>query len=66
MYDIRHFYISYALANGADIMDLAERVGHVNGEMIMRVYAHLAKDLQKKKAFKLPSIDSMKYEHSDF
>ena len=48
LYDIRHFYIIYALANGADIMDLAERVGHVNGEMIIRVYAHLAKDLQKK------------------
>ncbi len=56
LYDIRHFYITYALANGADIMDLAERVGHVNGEMIMRVYAHMAKDLQKKEAFKLPTL----------
>jgi integrase len=56
LYDIRHFYITYALANGADIRDLAERVGHVNGEMIMRVYAHLAKDLQKKTAFNVPNL----------
>ena len=58
LYDIRHFYITYALANGADIMDLAERVGHVNGEMIMRVYAHMAKDLQKKEAFDLPQLQN--------
>ncbi len=56
LYDIRHFYITYALASGADIMELAERVGHVNGEMIMRVYAHLAKDLQKNKPLKIPSL----------
>lgn len=58
LYDIRHFYITYALANGADIMDLAERVGHVNGEMIFKVYAHIAKDLQKKEAFKLPELQT--------
>ena len=29
--DIRHFYITYALANGAGILELAERVGHVDG-----------------------------------
>jgi len=56
LYDIRHFYISYALANGADIMALAQSVGHVNGEMIMRVYAHLAKDLQKNAPHKIPSL----------
>ena len=31
LYDIRHFYITYALANGAGILELAERVGHVDG-----------------------------------
>lgn len=56
MYDIRHFYITYALAGGADLMELAERVGHKDGQMIMRVYAHLAKDLQRTTAFKLPSL----------
>lgn len=56
LYDIRHYYISYALANGADIMELAQSVGHVNGEMIMKVYAHLAKDLQTNQPHKIPSL----------
>jgi len=56
LYDIRHFYITYALASGADIMDLAERVGHANGEMIMRVYAHLAKDLLKNQPLTIPDL----------
>jgi integrase len=56
LYDIRHLHISYALGTGADIMDLAERVGHVNAAMIINVYAHLAKDLQKNKPHALPSL----------
>jgi len=54
MYDIRHFHITYALANGADIMELASRVGHVNADMIARVYAHLARDIRQDTAHKLP------------
>jgi integrase len=57
LYDLRHYYISYALASGADIMDLAQRVGHANANMIVTVYAHLAKDLQKKKALNIPEYD---------
>jgi len=56
LYDIRHFYITYALASGADIMELAERVGHTNSKMIVEVYAHLAKDLQKNKPLEIPSL----------
>lgn len=56
LYDIRHFHITYALANGADIMELATRVGHVNADMIARVYAHLAKDIRMETAHKLPKI----------
>lgn len=59
LYDIRHFYITYALANGADIMELAKRVGHVNPRMIVNVYAHLAKDLQNSKPFKLPALKTV-------
>lgn len=55
-YDIRHYYITYALAAGADITELAERVGHKGPRMIVDVYAHLAKDLKRTKAFKLPDI----------
>jgi len=56
LYDIRHLHITYALALGAPITELAERVGHTNTKMIVNVYAHLAKDLQSKQAFKLPDI----------
>jgi integrase len=57
LYDIRHFHITYALAAGADIMDLANRVGHVNADMIVNIYAHLAKDLQTRDAAKIPGYD---------
>ncbi len=58
LYDICHFHfhITYASANGADIMELATRVGHVNADMIARVYAHLARDIRKETAHKLPKI----------
>jgi integrase len=55
LYDIRHFYITYALAMGADIAELAERVGN-SPETITRYYLHLAKDLQRKEAFRIPSL----------
>jgi integrase len=57
LYDLRHYYITYALASGADIMDLAERVGHANASMIVNVYAHLAKDLRKSEALTIPEYD---------
>ena len=63
-YDIHHFYITYALANGANITELAERVGHVDATMVVKVYAHLAEDLKTKRAFEVlklrfstPTID---------
>lgn len=56
-YDIRHFYITYSLAGGADILDLAERVGHVDATMIVKVYAHLVEELRSKQAFEIPKID---------
>jgi integrase len=57
LYDLRHFYISHALAGGADIMDLAGRVGHVNADMIVNVYAHLVKPLQQRTALAIPKYD---------
>jgi len=56
LYDIRHFYITYALASGADVMELAKRVGHMDGTMIMRVYAHLAEGLKRQKPLKIPGL----------
>lgn len=56
LYDIRHFYITYALANGAGIMDLANRVGHTTPSMILKVYAHLVEEMKSKQAFEIPRI----------
>ena len=55
-YDIRHLHITYALAMGADIEALAQRVGHKTTRMIVNVYSHLAKDLVGERAFVLPDI----------
>lgn len=55
LYDIRHFYISYALAGGADIAELAERVGNTP-ETISRHYWHLAKQLRGDEAFIIPNL----------
>jgi len=56
LYDIRHFYITHALRNGANILDLAERVGHQGPEMITRVYAHLVNDMSPKTALPIPEL----------
>ena len=56
LYDIRHFYITYALANGANITELAERVGHVDATMIVKIYSHLVEELKTKRAFQVPEL----------
>ena len=38
LYDIRHLHITHALAGGAPIGDLAERVGHADTTMAVKVY----------------------------
>ncbi|MCX5818417.1 MAG: site-specific integrase [Deltaproteobacteria bacterium] len=54
LYDIRHYFITHALASGADILDLAHRVGHKNANMIVNVYSHLVTEMQTKKPLSLP------------
>jgi len=56
LYDIRHYYITYALASGADIMPLAEQVGHTTPRMLIEVYAHLAEDLRRRKTLAIPQL----------
>lgn len=56
LYDIRHFYATHALARGANILDLAHRMGHVNPDMIVRVYSHLAEEIRQKKALDIPDL----------
>jgi len=56
LYDIRHFYITHALANGAPILDLAYRVGHIDATMIVKVYSHLVEEIRSKRPFELPLL----------
>jgi integrase len=56
LYDIRHLHITHALAGGAPIGELAERVGHVDPTMIVKVYAHMVDDIRTQQAFKIPKI----------
>ena len=56
LYDLRHFYASHALVQGANILELAERLGHVNSEMIVKVYAHLADGLRSQRELPLPGL----------
>jgi len=46
-----------SLANGAGIMDLANRVGHATpSSMILKVYTHLVEEMKSKQAFEIPKI----------
>ncbi|MFH2073905.1 MAG: site-specific integrase [Pseudomonadota bacterium] len=56
LYDIRHFYASHALVQGANILELAERLGHVNSEMVVKVYAHLAEGIRSKDPLQIPDL----------
>lgn len=56
LYDIRHLHITHALAGGAPIGDLAERVGHADTTMIVRVYAHMVDEIRTKHPFSIPTI----------
>ncbi len=56
LYDLRHLHITHALAAGAPILELAERVGHANTSMIVNVYAHLVDDIRTKEPHHLPPV----------
>lgn len=56
LYDLRHFYASHALVQGANILELAERLGHVNSEMVVKVYAHLADGIRSREPLQIPDL----------
>lgn len=60
LYDFRHFYITHALAGGADLLNLAHRVGHKTPNMIVNVYSHLVDELKNQTAFPVPAIPQAK------
>ncbi len=63
--DLRHYHITYALANGADIHELAKRVGHKSIKMIVTVYSHLAKEVLKSEPHTLPTLKPQGGQHKE-
>lgn len=43
-HDLRHHYASVLLAGGESVVAVAERLGHDNAGMVLRVYGHLMPD----------------------
>jgi integrase len=43
-HDLRHHYASVLLAGGESVIAVAERLGHDDGGMVLRVYGHLMPD----------------------
>ncbi len=41
---------------GALISELADRVGHKDATMIVKVYSHLVDEIRTKKAFTIPDL----------
>ena len=43
-HDLRHHYASVLLAGGESVVAVAERLGHDDASMVLRVYGHLMPD----------------------
>lgn len=55
-YDLRHFFITHALENGADIKALSEIVGS-RPETLMRHYQHVSTELRRQTVAKIPPLE---------
>jgi integrase len=49
LHDARHMHLSVLVANGVDIRTVADRAGHSDTVLTMRLYAH-ALEAQRKRA----------------
>lgn len=58
-YDLRHYFITKALEEGADIKALAEIVGS-RPETLMRHYQHVTKELHRQTVKKIPPLNLQK------
>lgn len=47
-HDLRHAYASWLLAAGESVVAVAERLGHDNATMVIRVYGHLVPDSENR------------------
>lgn len=61
MHDLRHWYASALIADGLNVKIVAERLGHANAAMTLKVYTHLFPDDEDRsrdaidRAFKIQS-----------
>lgn len=55
-YDMRHFFVTAALANGADIKTVATLAGHADAQMILKHYQHVQEHQKKNAIVAVPSI----------
>ncbi len=55
-HDLRHTYASLAIANGMDVRMLAERLGHADASVTLRVYAHIFKGQRRRAAVALDDL----------
>lgn len=55
-HDLRHTYATLAIANGMDVRMLAERLGHADASITLRVYSHVLKSQRRRAAVSLDSL----------
>jgi len=55
-YDLRHYFVTTALEEGADIKALAEVVGS-RPETLIRHYQHVTKEIHRQTVAKIPALD---------
>ncbi len=63
-YDLRHNFITQALADGADLKALSEIVGS-RPETLMRHYQHVTRELHRQTVAKIPALISLKNSNED-
>lgn len=55
-HDLRHTYASLAIASGMDVRMLAERLGHADASITLKVYAHVFSGQRRRAAISLGSL----------
>lgn len=55
-HDLRHTYASLAIASGMDVRMLAERLGHADASVTLRIYAHVFQGQRRRAAMSLGSL----------
>ncbi|MBZ9712232.1 tyrosine-type recombinase/integrase [Deinococcus multiflagellatus] len=55
-HDLRHTYASLAIASGMDVRMLAERLGHADASITLKVYSHVLASQRRRSAIGLGSL----------